>query len=148
MTEVAGQFTDIAGHPARTTNFNTRKQIDMRVLVADDSKAMRMIVIRTLRQSGIEIGEVLEVEDGAQALAAVPEFGPDLILSDWNMPNMSGIEFLSALRADDNRITFGFVTSESSPAMKQQALDAGADFLLTKPFDGGSFAEAIGTLAA
>lgn len=115
----------------------------MRVLVADDSKAMRMIVIRTLRQSGMAIDEIHEAEDGAVALAAVPDFKPDLILSDWNMPNMTGIEFLAALRGQGDSTTFGFVTSESNPDMKDQALATGANFLLTKPFNGDRFAEAI-----
>lgn len=117
----------------------------MRVLVVDDSKAMRMIVIRTLRQSGVSIDEIQEAADGADALAAVSTFSPDLILSDWNMPNMSGIEFLEALRASGDTTMFGFVTSESNPAMKDQALAAGAGFLLTKPFDGERLAEVIAT---
>lgn len=118
----------------------------MRILVADDSKAMRMIVIRTLRQSGITIDDIREAEDGADALAAVPEFKPDLILSDWNMPNMTGIEFLTALRGQGDDTLFGFVTSESNPDMKERALAAGAAFLLTKPFDGERVAEVIGSL--
>ncbi len=118
----------------------------MRVLVADDSKAMRMIVIRTLRQSGVEIDEIREAVDGADALAAVPDFRPDLILSDWNMPNMTGIEFLTALRGGGDTTLFGFVTSESNPEMKDRALAAGAGFLLTKPFDGERFADVIGSL--
>lgn len=118
----------------------------MRVLVTDDSKAMRMIVIRTLRQSGVAIDAVVEAEDGVQGLAAVAEHHPDLILSDWNMPNKNGFEFLTELRAGGNQTTFGFVTSESSPAMREQAIGAGAAFLLSKPFDGERFAEVIGQL--
>jgi len=116
----------------------------MRVLVVDDSKAMRMIVIRTLRQSGVAIGEIREAEDGAEGLVAVAEWAPDLVLSDWNMPNMTGIQFLTALREADNSTTFGFVTSESGSAMREQALAAGASFLLVKPFNGERFAEVIG----
>jgi two-component system chemotaxis response regulator CheY len=107
---------------------------------------MRMIVIRTLRQSGVAIDEIREAVDGADALAAVPEFQPDLILSDWNMPNMTGIEFLAALRDGGDTTLFGFVTSESNPDMKDRALAAGAGFLLTKPFDGARFADVIGSL--
>jgi two-component system, chemotaxis family, chemotaxis protein CheY len=115
----------------------------MRVLIADDSKAMRMIVLRTLRQSPLTIDEVHEAEDGAEALAAVPTFKPDLILSDWNMPNMTGIEFLTNLRASGNDTTFGFITSESNPAMKELAIAGGASFLLTKPFDAERLAEVV-----
>ncbi|MGD9701952.1 MAG: response regulator [Acidimicrobiia bacterium] len=116
----------------------------MRVLIADDSKAMRMIVLRTLRQTGLAVEDVHEAADGAEALAAVPEFKPDLILSDWNMPNMTGIEFLTALRATGNMTRFGFVTSESNPSMRVQAIECGADFLLTKPFDADRLAEVVG----
>lgn len=120
----------------------------MRVLVADDSKAMRMIVIRTLRQSGAPVDDISEAEDGAQALDAVDGFRPDLILSDWNMPNMTGIEFLTALRGRGDTTPFGFVTSESNPEMREQAIAAGASFLLTKPFDGERFADVISSLVS
>ncbi len=123
-----------------------RTVIGMRVLVTDDSKAMRMIVIRTLRQSGVTIDDVVEAEDGVQGLAAVAAHRPDLILSDWNMPNKNGFEFLTELRASGDTTAFGFVTSESNPAMRDQALSAGAAFLLSKPFDGERFAEVIGGL--
>lgn len=118
----------------------------MRVLIADDSKAMRMIVLRTLRQTGMNVAEVLEAEDGAQALAAVPDFAPDLILSDWNMPNKTGIEFLRELRASGNQTPFGFVTSESNPSMREQAIEAGAQFLLCKPFNADQFEEVVGSV--
>jgi two-component system chemotaxis response regulator CheY len=114
------------------------------VLVVDDSKPMRMMIIRTLRQSGVEIAEIREAEDGAAGLAAVADWAPDLVLSDWNMPNMTGIQFLTALRDSDNSTTFGFVTSESGSAVRERALAAGASFLLVKPFDGERFAEVIG----
>ena len=110
---------------------------------------MRMIVIRTLRQSGVEIDEVREAEDGANALAVIPEFDPQLILCDWNMPNMpnmSGIELLEALRLSGDTRTFGFVTSESNPAMREKGLAAGASFLLTKPSDGERFADVVNSL--
>lgn len=118
----------------------------MRVLITDDSKAMRMIVLRTLRQTGLEIGETMEAADGAEGLAAVASFRPDLVLSDWNMPNMNGLEFLQALRAQGDETRFGFVTSESNPAMREQAIAAGAAFLLTKPFDADRFVEVIGSV--
>lgn len=117
----------------------------MKVLIVDDSKAMRMIVLRTLRQSGLPFDEVREATDGAEALAAVDEFAPTLILSDWNMPNMNGIEFLAALRAKGDTTVFGFVTSESSPEMREQALETGAQFIISKPFNADRLAEVVGT---
>lgn len=115
----------------------------MKVLVADDSKAMRMIVLRTLRQAGVKVTEVCEAEDGADALEKVPGFAPDVILSDWNMPNMSGIEFLEALRERGLNIPFGFVTSETTPAMRERAIEAGAAFMIAKPFTPEQFEDAF-----
>ena len=115
----------------------------MKVVVADDSRAMRMIVVRTLRQAGYDSADITECENGAEGLAAVKAEGPDMVLSDWNMPEMSGIEFLQALRAEGNQVPFGFVTSEGSDAMRQQASDSGAMFLIAKPFTADMFAEAL-----
>ena len=115
----------------------------MKVVVADDSRAMRMIVVRTLRQAGYDSAEVVECEDGAEALAKVKEVAPDLVLSDWNMPNMNGIEFLTQLRSEGNDVKFGFVTSEGSDAMREQAAAQGALFLIAKPFTADMFADAL-----
>ena len=115
----------------------------MRVLVADDSTVMRRIVLRTLRQAGIEPDEVLEAADGQQAYETVLNDAPDLVLSDWNMPNMTGIESLRAIRAAGSDVTFGFVTSEGSEEMRATAAEAGAAFLIAKPFTPESFRETI-----
>lgn len=115
----------------------------MRIIVADDSRVMRQIVVRTLRQAGFE-WEVLEAEDGAQALQLALSESPDLVLSDWNMPNMLGIEMLQQLRASGSKIPVGFVTSEGSPQMRQLAQSAGANFLIAKPFDAATFKEILG----
>ena len=106
----------------------------MKILVVDDSKAMRMIVIRTLRQAGLGDADIHEADNGANGLAKVAEVEPELVLSDWNMPEMNGIEFLTALRASGNEVPFGFVTSETTTEMRERAIAAGARFLLAKPF--------------
>ena len=115
----------------------------MRVLVVDDSKAMRMIVIRTLRQAGFGGHDIVEATNGAEALVAFEKEGFDVILSDWNMPTMSGIELLHALKAKGSDVSFGFVTSEGTGPMRQQATDAGAKFLIAKPFTVESFELAL-----
>ena len=109
----------------------------MKILVVDDSRVMRQIVIRTLRQSG---------HGGREGLEAVQREAPDLVLSDWNMPEMSGIDFLTTLRGSGLTVPFGFVTSEGSPAMRAQAEAAGAAFLIAKPFTPESFDEALGAV--
>ena len=115
----------------------------MKILIADDSRVMRQIVTRTLRQAGFGDAELFEAEHGVDGLAKVAEVGPDLVLSDWNMPEMTGIEFLKALRADGLATQFGFVTSESTAEMKEQAIAAGANFVITKPFTAEGFEEVL-----
>lgn len=114
----------------------------MRVLIADDSRVMRRIVVRTLRQAGYE-WEVTEASDGAEALDTALREDPDLVLSDWNMPEMTGIEMLRALHDAGSDIPVGFVTSEGSAEMRQLAEDEGALFLIAKPFTPDSFRDAI-----
>jgi two-component system chemotaxis response regulator CheY len=111
----------------------------VKILVVDDSKAMRMIVIRNLRQAGLGDATLLEAENGVQALETVRTQAPNLILCDWNMPEMTGIELLKTLRTEGIDTAFGFVTSESTPAMRDQAIAAGAAFLLAKPFSADDF---------
>ena len=115
----------------------------MRVLVADDSRVMRQIVIRTLRQAGYDWWEITEVPDGAAALELAINMDPDLVLSDWNMPEMTGIELLRTMRAQGMDIPFGFVTSEGSTEMREQADAAGALFLIAKPFSAEVFRDTI-----
>ncbi|HYO84929.1 MAG TPA: response regulator [Dermatophilaceae bacterium] len=115
----------------------------MKVVVAEDSRAMRMIVMRTLRQAGYDGVDVTECENGAEGLAAVESVDPDLVLSDWNMPEKSGLEFLQHLRASGNQVPFGFITSEGSEQMRAQAAQNGALFLIAKPFTADMFAAAL-----
>lgn len=120
----------------------------MKILVADDSRVMRQIVIRTLRQAGYDDHDIVEAEDGADALAKVGSEQPDLVLSDWNMPNMTGIECLQALRSSGQAVPFGFVTSEGSPEMREKAASAGAMFLIAKPFTEETFKEHLDGMLA
>jgi two-component system chemotaxis response regulator CheY len=113
----------------------------MKILIADDSRVMRQIVIRTLRQAGFGDHDLIEAADGRQAFDMTTSESPDLVLSDWNMPEMTGIEVLRQLRAAGNDVKFGFVTSESTPEMKEQADAAGALFFIVKPFSADRFDE-------
>lgn len=115
----------------------------MKILVADDSRVMRQIVIRTLRQAGFDGHDVVEAEDGRDAFDKVQSESPDLVLSDWNMPNMTGLECLEALRSSGSSVPFGFVTSEGSPEMRDKAAGAGALFLIAKPFNEDTFRDAL-----
>jgi two-component system, chemotaxis family, chemotaxis protein CheY len=111
----------------------------MKILIVDDSKAMRMIVTRALKQAGFKNHTLEEATDGVTALQAIQASAPDLVLSDWNMPNMSGIELLEELKKQNLNIKFGFVTSEGTDEMKERALQSGALFLIRKPFTPEAF---------
>jgi len=115
----------------------------MKILIVDDSKAMRMIVRRTLRQAGFEAHDVEEASNGREALTKVEGYAPDLVLSDWNMPELSGLDFLRHLRARGNEVKFGFITSEGTPEMRETAATNGAKFLISKPFDGDTLREVL-----
>lgn len=106
----------------------------MKILIVDDSKAMRMIVTRTLKLAGYDGHDTIEASNGVEALEKIEAESPDVVLSDWNMPEMKGIELLEKVRESGNNVTFGFITSESSAETKTLAKDAGAQFVLTKPF--------------
>lgn len=111
----------------------------MKLLVADDSKVMRSIVIRTIKQAGMGEHEIVEAENGADALSRIDAFGPDLVVSDWNMPEMTGIELLRALREAGKSVPFVFVTSEGTPEMRALAAKEGARALIEKPFTPDTF---------
>ena len=115
----------------------------MKVLVADDSRVMRQIMVRTLRQAGYEDVEVVEAADGAEALNVVAAEQPDLVLSDLNMPGMTGMDLLRLLRAAGDDRPFGFVTSERSDQMRHSAAQAGAAFLIAKPFTAEALRDAL-----
>ena len=115
----------------------------MRILIIDDSKPMRHLVKRTLIQAGFSDHEFQEAGDGLQALESIHSSMPDLILADWNMPNMNGIELLKQLNAQNVEVKFGFITSEQTAEMKEEANENGALFLIAKPFSAEIFRETL-----
>ena len=105
-----------------------------RILVVDDSKAMRLIVRRTLRQAGFGDYEVEEATNGSEALEAIERERPALVIIDWNMPGMTGYELLQQIKARNLSVKVGMVTTEGTPQMRALAADAGSLFLIAKPF--------------
>lgn len=118
----------------------------MRILIVDDSRAMRMIITRTLRQAGYKDHTIEEAGDGQAALDAIRTAVPDVVMSDWNMPVMNGIELLEELQKSGPNVTFGFLTTEGSDEMRERAKTAGAKFFITKPFTPEAFQDALGGL--
>ncbi|HRD62000.1 MAG TPA: response regulator [Nocardioides sp.] len=118
----------------------------LKIVLADDSRVMRQIVIRTLRQAGYAGHEILEAANGREVVELVQREAPDLVLSDWNMPEMNGLEALTTLRNNGSNVSFGFVTSEGSEEMRQRAAAAGAAFLIAKPFTPEAFSDALSAI--
>jgi two-component system chemotaxis response regulator CheY len=104
---------------------------------------MRLIVRRTLRQAGFGAFDIVEATNGQEALEQIKQAAPKLVVCDWNMPVMSGIELLRELNARDLRVPFGFVTTEGTPEMRAVANEAGARFLIAKPFTPEQFESAL-----
>ena len=106
----------------------------MRVLVIDDSKAIRLILGKILQEIGFE---TVEACDGVDALEKLKSDGKiDLALVDWNMPEMNGYEFVCAVRKDPNYedLRMMMVTTETEMSQVVKALEAGANEYVMKPF--------------
>jgi len=114
-----------------------------RILVVDDSKTMRRIILSTLNTLGF--AAVDEVATGADALAKIGAGGFDLVISDWSMPQMSGLDLLRAIRADaaHARLPVLMVTGIGDESDIVAAIAAGADGYLIKPFQPEILAEKI-----
>jgi two-component system chemotaxis response regulator CheY len=107
----------------------------MYALIIDDSRAMRRILRQIVEPLGFQI---LEAGDGQEGLERLEQYHPDveLTLVDWNMPVMNGLEFVKAVRADDQyqQMKIAMVTTETEPAQMARALMAGVDEFVMKPF--------------
>ena len=106
-----------------------------KIVVADDSKMARTFGQRCLEISGCKDAEFIMAEDGAEGLKFTQEQVPDLIVSDLNMPNMTGTEFLAAVKSDDKlkHIPCIMVTSAGNPAKEKELQDLGALAIIHKP---------------
>jgi two-component system chemotaxis response regulator CheY len=107
----------------------------MKAMVVDDSRAIRMILTKTLTQLGFE---VLQAASGNEALTLLPDPGNrlSLIMVDWNMPGISGLDFVRQVRCDPGMasVVLVMVTTETEIEQMVTALDAGANEYIMKPF--------------
>ncbi len=114
----------------------------MKVLIVDDSKVMRMMVGKALTAAGLA-PEIVEAGDGVEGLAKYASDGADLILSDWNMPNMNGLEFVQELRKQNVDVPVVMITTEGSEDKIGEAIQAGANGYVCKPFTPDKIKEQI-----
>jgi len=105
----------------------------MKALVADDSGIMRKIVARSLRAVGID--DILEAANGNEAAEAFQANSPDLLLIDWDMPGMSGLELVRAVRASGSKVPIIMLATDSQRGHVLSAIQAGVNDYVAKPFE-------------
>lgn len=114
----------------------TTLQRPLRFLIVDDSRAIQAIVSRAVHQCGYEPLEIRTASDGRMGLEALKDFSPDLVITDWHMPHMSGLEMVQTMRQLGHmKLRVGFVTTERTESSLNEAIRNGAMFILHKPFD-------------
>jgi two-component system chemotaxis response regulator CheY len=117
--------------------------LNMKILAVDDFSTMRRIVRNILRQLGYN--NIAEAEDGASALEHLKQNKVDFIISDWNMPHMTGLELLKAVRADANLkdIPILLITAEALKENVMEAVKSGVNGYIVKPFTAETLKEKI-----
>lgn len=122
---------------------------DLKILIVDDFPTMRRIVKTLLKQNGFK--NFVEAQDGAEAYKILQQHGDfEFIVSDWNMPNMTGLEFLKTVRADPKfkHIPFLMVTAEAEKENIIEAVKSGVSNYVVKPFTGQTLKEKLDRIEA
>ncbi len=117
--------------------------LSMKILIVDDFATMRRIMKNILKQIGFT--NIVEADDGTTALEELKKNKVDLIVSDWNMPKMTGLELLKAVRASDDlkEIPFLMVTAEAQKQNVIDAVQAGVSNYVVKPFTAEAITEKL-----
>ena len=103
------------------------------VLLADDSRTMRTIIRRSLAMLGVS--SLTEAADGVEAVNLFQQQKFDLVLTDWNMPNKSGLEVIQEIRSQDRQVPIIMITTEAERCQVLRAIEAGVTDYLVKPFE-------------
>lgn len=113
----------------------------MKVLLVDDSRTIRNIQKKTFTQLGHN--DIMEAADGVEALQQLAQSRPDLVLIDWNMPNMDGITLVRKIRETDKTLPLMMCTTEAETSRVLEAIKAGVNNYLVKPFNAESLKEKV-----
>jgi len=113
----------------------------MKILLVDDSRTIRNIQKNVLAQLGYK--DIMEAADGVEALKLIAETRPDMALVDWNMPNMDGITLVRKIRETDRQLPLIMVTTEAEKRRVIEAIQAGVNNYVVKPFTAETLAEKI-----
>lgn len=117
---------------------------DMRIITVDDSSTMRRIIKNTLLRLGFK--NVIEADNGVTGLAALGENKVDLVITDWNMPEMDGLQFVKAIRASEEykHLPILMITTEAAKEDILEALRSGVNNYIVKPFTPETLKEKLG----
>ncbi len=116
------------------------------ILIVDDSSTMRKIISRSLRQAGLAVDEIFEAGDGVEGLNVLGSKDVDLVLSDINMPNMDGLEFIKQVRANGKAVPIVMITTEGGEDIIKEAIASGASDSIKKPFTPDQLGQKLGGL--
>ena len=119
----------------------------LQVLLVDDSGVMRKMISRSLRQAGLNIDSITEAGNGVEGMTALGGGSFDIVLCDWNMPEMDGITFLREARKSSN-VPFVMLTTEGTQDKINEAMNSGAHAYVTKPFTPEKLGERITVVLA
>ncbi len=114
-----------------------------KVLVADDSRTMRKIIIRSLVAVGVDENDVTQAGDGEEAVSLFQPGSFDLVLTDWNMPGKTGIEVIEEVRKQDTSVPIIMITTEAERGRVLKAIEAGVSDYLVKPFESDQLREKL-----
>lgn len=116
----------------------------MKVLIADDSGTMRTIVARSVESNGIK--DIVQACDGKEAIDLFKADSIDFVITDWNMPNMTGIDLIRAIRETNTEVPIIMITTEAEREKVLEAIQAGVTDYLAKPFTPDQLVEKLDKL--
>lgn len=116
----------------------------MKILIVDDSRAIQAIIRRSLQKEGFSDAEYRSASNGNEALSLIESWLPDLVITDWHMPGMTGLEMLQAIQQTlQHKVPIGFATTETVQERMNEAINNGAAFILHKPFSDRQLGDAV-----